>query len=139
MSKDKHRSLNRRLRLLEWSADGGILFHREGGMAMADHDIKRLVRDGLIRFARQKWRGHCLSPKKFIGNFRRDFGHRDEHAPREYTHAFGCRPHYIGQGYNLGGALHGGVNITRGLITDAGQAFLERKGRARNLNGSSRD
>ena len=62
MSSDKHRSLGRRLALLEnakANADApvpyrirGIPLHMEGGMAQDNPDLQRLHKDGLVTFER---------------------------------------------------------------------------------------
>ena len=57
MSADKHRSRGRRLALLLRAASVedsrfGILLHGEGGMAMRDPDLRRLLRNGHLRLRR---------------------------------------------------------------------------------------
>ena len=141
MSKDKGKKLTRRLRIL-WSISEGnrrLIFHREGGMALADPDVQRLVRDGFLKIVRARYSNPRLSPKKFVGNFRRDYRQIDEHAPRELPEqGLGCRPSPPPRPHNgfLGGHLHGNVNVTQGFITDAGRAFLlanEHKDNQRNF------
>lgn len=61
MSKDKHRSRDRRLALLRTMRDRGgrIYLHCEGGMAAKNPDLQRLAHEGLAIIARSpgvpKW------------------------------------------------------------------------------------
>lgn len=109
MSSDKNKAERRRLDIL-WAAyrgmsppsgRPGILFHREGGRAIDNPDIQRLIRDGYLEICRISSTGRQLSPKKFAGNFRNDYRHYDAH------------PH-----------LHGQVNVTWGIITEKGLRLL---------------
>jgi len=106
VSADKHRSRARRLRLLRmaaarWSGPSdrleGILLHAEGGMAMDNPDLKRLVSEGHLRIVRRNWMGYPLPPKKFLARFMRE------------VH---------------GQSLHGKVNRTFAILTERGRAAL---------------
>lgn len=139
MSKDKHRRLTRRLKLLREAAESPLVFHRIGGLAMKDRDVQRLIQDGHLKFSRFGWNGRRLSPKRFVGNFRRDYSHRDEYAPRESKQALGCREDFRPQGELSSWGVFGKINITRGVITDAGLAFLEGQGSGRNAGRAAKD
>ena len=52
MSKDKHRSLGRRLALLREAEKHPIPLHCEGGIAVANPDLQRLAADGLVEIKR---------------------------------------------------------------------------------------
>lgn len=116
MSKDKHKSLARRLRLLRKAAsrENGIMFHRAGGMAMSNRDVQRLVADGHLQFVRRTYNGRTLSPKRFWKGFRRD--HNIDQQPDGSWYAFG---------------VTGRPNVTRGVITEKGREFLESQERRR--------
>lgn len=55
MSNTKHRSLTRRINLLN---KGSISLNCEGGMAMNDPDIQCLLRNGHMKFIRVSWKGY---------------------------------------------------------------------------------
>ncbi len=89
------------LRESAWEWGGhvfGIPFHSEGGMAMRDRQVQRLVREGLVVFKRMTRDGHSLPAKKFTRDFYREVV--------------------------LPGHLHGNVNRTRGIITPKGREVL---------------
>lgn len=97
MSSDKNRRERRRMMLLDSSSRGqGLLFHAEGGMAMRDHDIRRLIRERLIVLRRVDRTGQCM-PIKGSREFMR-------HVWRQN--------------------LYGNVVLTRGQITDRGRTVL---------------
>ncbi len=98
----RSKKLNRKLGFLIQAekSNRGIMFHREGGMAMSNPDIKELIRDGLLVFKRKSGGGeYPLPPKKFQGRFMKEV---------------------------YGRCLCSYVNVTFGCITDKGLQFLEK-------------
>lgn len=99
MSADKHRGRERRLALLRLAAGSkqGILLHAEGGMAMRNPDLQRLLLSGHLSLHRVNWMGYPLVPKRFVSRFLRE------------VH---------------GKSLHGRVNRSYATITPRGAAAL---------------
>lgn len=103
MSRDKRRSLARRVTMLKMIGDrstveiGGSIINHLGGIGFRHPELQRLLNDGHVRLKS----GSPYPPKKFAARFltfvrRNPFG----------VHGMNCR--------------------TRAVITESGQAFLKR-------------
>lgn len=115
MSKDKHKSKTRQFELLEWASyvspyykkAFGIPIHSEGGIGLTNPDLQRLIKSGHLKIVRfSLGYSRRLSPKRFVGDFQRDY----------------C----IDPKTERGMGIHGHVNRTRAVITDKGLEAIKR-------------
>lgn len=111
MSRDKHRSRDRRIALLQRAIQSRVhgdhaparVLHCRGGMALRNADLQRLVREGMVRITRHSWGGEygkAYAPKRFRMLKAQPFGD-----------------------------CFGRVNITRAVITPKGLAWLNAQAR----------
>lgn len=95
MSARKHRSLERRMELLFLAKNEGIALHCEGGMALANPDLQRLIKEGMLEIRRGSVQGLAYQPKRFRSK-----------EPSENTHCYG------------------NTNITTAILTEKGREEL---------------
>jgi hypothetical protein len=90
MSADKHRSLDRRKFLLRRAlARGGrLMLNHEGGMAMSNPDLQRLVRDGHMQIKRACPHSDRGLPPKWTKRFRQEVFGRHLHGRTPRTWAY---------------------------------------------------
>lgn len=90
MSADKHRSRQRRMTLLQDACTkGGIPLHCEGGMAMDNPDLQRLITAGHMKVVRSnhpKWSAEWARTFR-RGEFRLGYGYRGIHGFAFRTYA----------------------------------------------------